>query len=261
MAYNETKDELKPEKVPIYYDSYRFCCDILLIWIKKGVKLYQFRFSLGVLFLLACAVLYPGIAHSEYVTLSWNNNTEKDLAGYELFYGTESRNYTERIDTGNVTEYTLEGIQQGLIYYFALRAYDLSDYESDFSEEVSYEIEQSNDEGSTKPTLNSAETENSHKLPKILALNQNYPNPFNPTTTIPFDVPVTAGAKQHVILNIYDVRGRLIKKLIDSDLEPGSHGIVWNGRNDRGESVTSGVYLCTLSSRGKTFTKKITVVK
>jgi hypothetical protein len=70
------------------------------------------------------------------VTLAWDPNTEPDLAGYKLYYGTLSRNYSEIIDVGNVTNYTAYKLNSGLTYYFAVTAYDPSGYESDYSNEV-----------------------------------------------------------------------------------------------------------------------------
>jgi hypothetical protein len=93
-------------------------------------------------------------------------------------------------------------------------------------------------------------------LPKA-ALKQNYPNPFNPTTVISFDISGTTGVRQHVSLVVYDARGRRIRTLVDSELEPGTHEVVWDGRNDRGEPASSGLYFSTLRNCGKTYTRKM----
>jgi hypothetical protein len=98
-------------------------------------------------------------------------------------------------------------------------------------------------------------------MPKVFSLMQNYPNPFNPSTTIAFDIPGTPSDKQHVEVTIYDIRGRRVKMLIDSDLAPGSHKIHWDGRNDQGKSVSSGIYLYTLKTKEGNFTRKMTVLK
>jgi hypothetical protein len=98
-------------------------------------------------------------------------------------------------------------------------------------------------------------------LPKAYSLSQNYPNPFNPSTTIAFDIPAISGEKQSVNLTVYDIRGRRVRTLINSDLEPGSHKIHWHGRNDRGQSVASGIYLYTLKAGGEIFTRKMIVLK
>ena len=101
----------------------------------------------------------------------------------------------------------------------------------------------------------------SSPLPTSLKLGQNYPNPFNPSTTISFDVPDIEDSRQTVALMIFDLRGRRIKTLVDSKLAPGGHSVLWDGRDDRGEPVTSGIYLYSLRARGKTYTRKMTVLK
>jgi parallel beta-helix repeat protein len=102
---------------------------------------------------------------------------------------------------------------------------------------------------------------NAALYPRTFNLFQNFPNPFNPSTTISFNISNTINKRQRVNLNIYDIRGRLVSSLIDSDLEPGTHKIHWDGRNDRGVSVSSGIYLYQLKSGGETFTRKMTVLK
>jgi hypothetical protein len=98
-------------------------------------------------------------------------------------------------------------------------------------------------------------------LPRAFSLSQNYPNPFNPSTTIALNISGTPGEKQHVEVTIYDIRGRQVFTLIDSDLEPGSYNLHWNGRNNRGKSVSSGIYLYTLKTKEETFTRKMTILK
>ncbi len=98
-------------------------------------------------------------------------------------------------------------------------------------------------------------------IPRSLSLFQNYPNPFNPSTTIAFEVPVSSGMANPVSLTIYDLRGRRVRSLLDSTIEPGFHQIHWNGRNDRGERVSSGIYLYTLIASEKTITRKMMVLK
>ncbi|NOY84546.1 MAG: hypothetical protein GXO96_06965, partial [Nitrospirae bacterium] len=73
-------------------------------------------------------------------TLSWDANSEADLAGYNIHYGTSSQNYGPPITVGKVTTHTLTGLTNGTTYYFALTAYDTSTNESGFSAEVSKDI-------------------------------------------------------------------------------------------------------------------------
>ena len=75
-------------------------------------------------------------ANSAQVTLAWDPNTDPDLAGYKLYYGLLSDQYSYSVDVGNQTSYTLSNLPDGKTYYFAATAYDREGYESDFSNEV-----------------------------------------------------------------------------------------------------------------------------
>jgi len=77
-----------------------------------------------------------------------------------------------------------------------------------------------------------------------LSLNQNYPNPFNPETMIEFTLP----GQNHTILEVFNIRGQRVKTLVDRILEAGVHNFVWNGTDDSGRIVGSGVYLYRLST-------------
>ena len=88
------------------------------------------------LFLLITLLFFVQISHAASLNLSWNANSEEDLAGYKVYYGTSSGNYEEPIDAGNVTEYELSGLTEGVTYYIAITAYDNSDNESEKSDEV-----------------------------------------------------------------------------------------------------------------------------
>jgi chitodextrinase len=94
---------------------------------------------------VACVItsicsLAPALSSAAQVTLAWYANTEPDLAGYKLYYGLSSGSYQFSVDVGNVTSYTLSGLLDGRIYYFAATAYNLSLAESGFSNEVSKAI-------------------------------------------------------------------------------------------------------------------------
>ncbi|MFC1572962.1 FlgD immunoglobulin-like domain containing protein [Candidatus Eisenbacteria bacterium] len=81
---------------------------------------------------------------------------------------------------------------------------------------------------------------------KALHLFQNQPNPFSPETRIEFDFP-QAGP---VELAIYSVNGRLIRKLLDEERTAGSHSATWDGKDDAGKKVASGVYFYGLTAPG-----------
>ena len=83
------------------------------------------------------------------------------------------------------------------------------------------------------------------------------PNPFNPITTIRFDVPKAT----HVTLFVYEPNGRLVRILHDSQTEAGSRSVVWDGRDDNGRAVGSGVYLYRLNAGEFSKTKKVVLIK
>lgn len=90
-----------------------------------------------------------------------------------------------------------------------------------------------------------------------LKLGQNYPNPFNPRTRIEFVLPVAARAT----LKVYDLGGALVATLLDRPFEPGPHLVEWNGRDEHGQRVSSGVYLYELETGEQSVTRKMTLVK
>ena len=88
------------------------------------------------LFILAAAFN----ASAADITLAWDANTETDLAGYKIYYGTASRNYTTSEDVSDTTSYTITNLDEGVTYYFAAKAYDTSQNESDYSAELVHTI-------------------------------------------------------------------------------------------------------------------------
>jgi hypothetical protein len=99
------------------------------------------------------------------------------------------------------------------------------------------------------------------RIPKTFGLHQNFPNPFNPSTTISFDVPGISGEKRHASLAIYDLRGRRVRVLIDGILDGGNHKVVWDGRDNQGEQIASGVYLFRLRINDWISTRKMTILR
>src|SRR2546425_1113195 len=98
---------------------------------------HSYRAWLGACVLTVLCSLAPALSSAAQVTLAWDPNTETDLAGYKLYYGLSNGSYPSSVDVGNLTSYTLSGLLEGRIYYFAVTAYNLSLGESGFSNEVS----------------------------------------------------------------------------------------------------------------------------
>jgi hypothetical protein len=93
---------------------------------------------------------------------------------------------------------------------------------------------------------------------RTIALEQNYPNPFNPVTSIGYSVPADIAA---VELGVYNVSGRLVRKLASGPCEPGRHVAVWDGRDEREERVASGIYLVRLSAGTVSESRKMVLLK
>ena len=98
------------------------------------------------------------------------------------------------------------------------------------------------------------------ELPRSFDLEQNSPNPFNPSTTIAFSVPTGQGA-QAVRLSVHDIRGRLIRTLVDEVREPGRYTIYWDGGDSSGRRVASGVYFYRLQAGPFSSTRKMVLLK
>jgi len=84
-----------------------------------------------------------------------------------------------------------------------------------------------------------------------------YPNPFNPNINIQFSIPEITNVK----LDIYDIQGRIVKSLLNENMDPGIADISWNGVNDEGVLLSSGIYFVVLNMNNSTFVEKVTLLK
>jgi flagellar hook assembly protein FlgD len=87
---------------------------------------------------------------------------------------------------------------------------------------------------------------------------QNYPNPANPVTTISFTL--QAADPLLVKIRMYDIRGHLVKTVHDDLIQSGNYNLVWDGTNDKGASVPSGIYFCVLSTEGEERSIKLSLI-
>ena len=111
-------------------------------------------------------------------------------------------------------------------------------------------------------TKNGAPDDALQALPQEFALRQSYPNPFNPSTTIEFQIPVVDNLPEiSTSLKIYDVSGRLVRSLVDQNLSAGYYTEFWNGLNDIGSKVSSGIYFYTIKAGDFQDRKMMTLIK
>jgi len=111
---------------------------------------------------------------------------------------------------------------------------------------------------------NSTDSPQNDTFPIINYLGNNYPNPFNPsgagrspTTTINYSLKENA----KVSINIYNIKGQKVKQLVSDQISVGQHSVIWNGKDDNGKSVSSGIYFYKMQTGRYTSTKKMILIK
>ena len=106
-------------------------------------------------------------------------------------------------------------------------------------------------------TITVTSVSNEEQTPERFNLGQNYPNPFNPTTTMEYELPLDS----QVVLQIYNLLGQEIRTLLNQSQPAGMHSAVWNGKNDLGRMVGSGIYIYRLQVGSFTQTRKMIFVQ
>ena len=182
----------------------------------------------------AVPIMLTGVSNNgNCATVTWKANTESDLAGYLVYYTTDSTNYSQNtpivvVSLATLTKCGLLGTHNGVTYFFKLKTFDTSNNLSDFSNQISVlvkDITAVNDLPSGKP--------------EGYSLLQNYPNPFNPSTRIVYSLPFESNVK----LVVYNSLGQIIKELYSGKRSAGYYEVYFNAA-----SLSSGVYLCRMEA-------------
>jgi hypothetical protein len=181
---------------------------------------------------------FDAIAGVGKVDLTWDIAADEAFLGFKVYRGLAGGSGTVDVTPGGLIPsgeraYSDETVRGGEIYEYTLGVV-LTDRSEVRSQVVSVK---------TKPYA--------------FALHQNTPNPFNPTTTISFTLP----ERGRVTLAIYDVRGRLVRTLVDESVGEGYQERLWDGKDAKGARVSSGVYFYTLAAGDRTITKKMLLLK
>jgi hypothetical protein len=98
---------------------------------------------------------------------------------------------------------------------------------------------------------------NEEKMPKSFAISQNYPNPFNPQTVIKYDLP----KPEHVRITIYNILGQKVKTVVDEDQQAGYKSANWDGKDDQGKDVSTGIYFFQIKVGDFSTVKKMILLK
>ena len=92
-------------------------------------------------------------------------------------------------------------------------------------------------------------------------LRGNFPNPFNPSTTIEFVIRKSEVGSASVYIEVYNTRGQKIRTLVNENMSPGEHSIVWNGKDDHNNDVSSGVYFYKMTVDGDSSVRRMVLMK
>jgi hypothetical protein len=111
----------------------------------------------------------------------------------------------------------------------------------------------------SRPPENQGDQREEHDAyPVAYDLSYSYPNPFNPLTTVKYDVPRPGGT---VTIVIYNIMGQALRTLVNEEKPAGSHTVRWDGRDERGMTVASGVYFVQMTAGDFKETKKLVLMK
>jgi len=202
---------------------------------------------------LAFNTLYPPnneVVEDGYVTLIWENTIDPDPLDSVDFSLLLSATYgePENVDTISIgidTAYTFQ-TYTGISYYWKIVASDgdgMSTYSNngDWSQFLTPDLS----------VLNVS------LIPEVFALHPATPNPFNPTTSIRYDLPEDA----YVRITIYDLLGRQIINLVNTDVTAGYRSALWNGTDTYGKPVSSGMYIYQIQAGSFVQSKKMVLLK
>jgi len=192
------------------------------------------------------------ITIDEDVLLQWSVASQSNNLGWEVFRSTDNRVFTKVSDLivgeGTSDEFSSYSYTDGNLPIADVLYYYLNQIDLDGTMTRSQVVE----------VLLSPTAVSQQALPLVNSLKQNYPNPFNPETTISYDL----SAESVVTLTIYDISGQVIRSVVNNQaMSAGQYKSVWDGRDERGVKVASGVYFYQLQSENFIAKKKMTLLQ
>lgn len=104
-------------------------------------------------------------------------------------------------------------------------------------------------------------SKNNLTIPIVIELLQNFPNPFNPETQITVHISAESRQPEPVSLTVFNLAGQKVRRLFQGEISSGTHHFIWDGKNDRGSLLASGVYLYVLQGAGYSLSRKMLFLK
>ncbi|MCP4632571.1 MAG: T9SS type A sorting domain-containing protein [candidate division Zixibacteria bacterium] len=187
------------------------------------------------------------------IIIEWSLTTEADFNHYNIYRATNSGfppSPEYLIAESDTSIYKDTDWDRDFNYYYLITSVDNQTNESEPSEELAVIFTSVND--------------NPHDiLPKSEILQQNYPNPFNPTTTIRYILPDIGAQPAEVKVEIYNLLGEKVKTLVEERKYPSNYSVTWDGSDNNGNQVSSGVYFYNIKFWGIAITpaKKMVLVR
>jgi parallel beta-helix repeat protein len=180
---------------------------------------------------------------NEMIVLSWKPNTESDLSHYVVYKSTsagfipDSSNMVGQVPKDSSVFRDYDFIM-GQTYYYRVSAWDFTEHESDYSDELGV------------LATDVGEYTEEENRPPVFQLFQNYPNPFNSSTLIWYHLPDVGYQPAEVEITIYNLLGKVVRILVKTRQYPGEHKVLWDGKDDSGKEVGSGIYFYRLKVSG-----------
>jgi len=230
---------------------------ITLHQVRTIIKPFQIVSTMVLLLSLLLVTHDSGVAQTS-VVLNWitpgNDGMSGTPAKYDIRYSYESItednwNYATQVSNepvpvsgGQQDSMTVLGITSDTVLYFAMKVSDEVPNWSPLSENlVVY----------THSLVLDIE------LPQNIQLQQNYPNPFNPSCVIEYSI----SSPENVNISIYNIVGRHVATVIDEKHVAGDYAVIWNGTDNSGSQVASGIYLYSLTAGNKSTSKKMMLIR
>jgi hypothetical protein len=191
---------------------------------------------------------FTATAGNGQITLEWTTESELDNLGFNIYRSTNANDQFSMINEQLIPgagissqrheyEYIDKDVNNGVTYWYKLEDVDFS--------------------GNTKLHGLASAIPLASAAPREFRLYPNYPNPFNPVTTITYDLP----QKGYVRISIYNIQGEEVTTLMKGNQEAGSYQLNWDGRDQNGEILSSGIYFLRIESSSYHKTNKMVFIR